>query len=159
MPEPLAVLANRAAAGDADARAELVERVRPLVARLAARLDTRGVRGDLEQAGMVGVLAALNGFDPARGLSFPAYAMPFAVGEMRAALRQAAPVHVSRAGRDLATAVERAVEDATVELGRPPTIGEIAARAELDEEQVVTGLSVRPALRPSSADERLIEEH
>ena len=96
-----------AAAGSSAAKAELVRRMGPLVGRLAARIASERVpRQDLEQAGMVGVLAAVDGFDPSRGTDFEPYATRFALGEMLALARQAAAVHVSRTGRDLAAAVE-----------------------------------------------------
>jgi RNA polymerase sigma-B factor len=144
-------LAVLAASGDAAAKAELVVCMAPLVARLAARLTSSRVpRQDLEQAGMLGVLDAIPGFEPARGTAFEPYATRYALGEMLALGRQAAAVHVSRTGRDLAMAVEAAAVEATAETGVVPTVAEIAERASLDEEQVVTGLRARRALAPPS---------
>jgi RNA polymerase sigma-B factor len=159
--DPAGLLAVRAAAGDAGAKAELVERMSPLVGRLAARLASdRAPHQDLEQAGMVGVLAAIDGFDPARGTAFEPYATRFALGEMLALARQTAAVHVSRTGRDLAGAVEAVAEELTAETGSAPRVDEIAARAGLDEEQVVTGLRARRALaRPRAGEEELLEAH
>ena len=148
MPEAVDPLAIRAAGGDEEARAELVERLMPLLARLARRFAGRAAREDLEQAGVLGVLAALPGYDPSRGVAFAAYATPFAAGEMLAVLRGAAPVHVSRTGRELAATVEAAADAVAAERGRPPSPGEIAAAAGLDEEDVVTGLAARRALAP-----------
>ncbi len=159
--DPAGLLAVRAAAGDAGAKAALVEQMSPLVGRLAARLASNRVpRQDLEQAGMVGVLAAVDGFNPARGTAFEPYATRFALGEMLALARQAAAVHVSRTGRDLAGAVEAVAEELTAETGSAPRVHEIAARAGLDEEQVVTGLRARHALAPPRAgEEGLLEAH
>ena len=150
MAEGTDALAARAADGDPAARAELVERLTPLVARLARRWEGRAAREDLQQAGMVGVLSALDGFDPGRGTAFASYAAPFAVGEMMAVLRGSAPVHVSRTGRDLAAAVETAADALTAAYGRAPSPAEIATAAGLDEEEVVTGLAARRALAPVS---------
>jgi RNA polymerase sigma-B factor len=157
--DPAGRLAVLAAAGDSGAKAELVRQMGPLVGRLAARIASDRVpRQDLEQAGMVGVLAAVDGFDPARGTGFEPYATRFALGEMLALARQAAAVHVSRTGRDLAGAVEAAAGELTTESGAAPTIPEIAARAGLDEEQVVTGLRARRALvAPKGGEEELLE--
>jgi RNA polymerase sigma-B factor len=152
MPEAADALVARAAAGDAGARAELVERLAPLVARLARRLEGRVPREDLEQAGMVGVLSAIPGYDPGRGAAFATYAAPFAIGEMLAVLRASAAVHVSRTGRDLAATVEAAADALTAAHGRAPSPGEIAAAAGLDEEEVVTGLAARRALAPPAPD-------
>lgn len=152
MPETPDALAARAAAGDDAARAELVERLIPLLSRLARRLEGRAADEDLEQAGVVGVLAALPGYDPSRGTAFATYATPFAVGEMLAVLRASAPVHVTRTGRDLAAMVERAADAVTAERGRPPSPDEIAVAAGLDQEEVVTGLAARRALAPPVAE-------
>lgn len=152
MPDATDALAARAARGDGAARAELVERLTPLVARLARRLAGRGPREDLEQAGIVGVLAAIRGYDPARGTAFATYAAPFAVGEMLAVLRGSAPVHVSRTGRDLAATVEATADALTAAQGRAPSPAEIAAAAGLEEEDVVTGLAARRALAPPAPD-------
>jgi RNA polymerase sigma-B factor len=159
--DPAGLLAVRAAAGDDAAKAELVAQMSPLVGRLAGRLASdRAPRQDLEQAGMVGVLAAVDGFDSALGTAFEPYATRFALGEMLALARQTAAVHVSRTGRDLAGAVEAAADQLTAETGSAPRVHEIAARAGLDEEQVVTGLRARRALAPPrGGEEALLEAH
>lgn len=159
--DPAGRLAVRAAAGDIGAKTELVRQMGPLVGRLAARLASDRVpRQDLEQAGMVGVLAAVDGFDPSRGGGFEPYATRYALGEMLSLARRAAPVHVSRTGRDLAAAVEAAAVELTSESGSAPTIHAIAARAGLDEEQVVTGLRARRALAPpKGGEDALLEAH
>jgi RNA polymerase sigma-B factor len=159
--DPAGRLAVLAAAGDIGAKTELVRHMGPLVGRLAARLRSDRVpRQDLEQAGMVGVLAAVDGFDPSRGAGFEPYATRYALGEMLSLARQAAVVHVSRTGRDLAGAVETAADELTAERGSAPTIHEIAARAGLDEEQVVTGLRARGALvPPKGGEDALLEAH
>lgn len=150
-----------AAAGDEAAKAELVAQLRPLLARMAGRLaGDRLPQEDLEQAGVLGVLDALAGFDPAKGVQFEPYATRYALGEMLALGRQAAAVHVSRTGRDLATAVEAAAEELTAETGEAPTVADIARRTSLDEEQVVTGLRARRALAPPRLGEgELLEMH
>jgi RNA polymerase sigma-B factor len=152
MPEAVDALAARAAGGDVVARDELVERLGPMLSRLARRFAGRAQREDLEQAGAIGVLSAIPRYDPERGTPFPAYATPFAVGEMLAVLRGAAPVHVSRTGRDLAAAVEAAADAVAVAKGSPASPAEIAAAAGLDEEEVVTGLAARRALAPPAPD-------
>jgi len=159
--DPAGRLAALAAAGDGAAKAELVRRMSPLVGRLAGRMASARVpRQDLEQAGAVGVLAAIDGFDPDRGAAFEPYAMRYALGEMRALARGAAAVHVSRTGRDLAAAVEAAAADLTAESGAPPTVDAIADRAGLDEEQVVTGLRARRGLAPpAGGHDELLEAH
>jgi RNA polymerase sigma-B factor len=150
-------LAALAASGSDEAKAELLELMRPTVARMAGRLRGRVPRQDLEQAGMLGVLAAADGFDPGRGTPFEAYAARFVLGEMLALARQTPPVHVSRTGRDLAAAVEAAADDLAAGSGSSPTLVAIAERAGLDVEQVVTGLRARHALAPPAGGERELE--
>jgi RNA polymerase sigma-B factor len=153
-------LAALAAAGSDEAKAELVASMRPSVRRMAARFAGRVPRQDLEQAGMVGILAAVDGFDPDRGTPFEAYATRFALGEMLALARQAGPaVHVSRTGRDLAAAVEAAADELAAESGSAPTLDAIAGRAGLDVEQVVTGLRARHALAAPAGGDRELEAH
>jgi RNA polymerase sigma-B factor len=153
-------LAVLAAGGSVDAKAELLALMRPAVGRMAARIaGGRVPRQDLEQAGLVGVLASVDGFDPHRGTLFEAYATRFALGEMLALARQAPPVHVSRAGRDLAAAVEAAADELAAESGSAPTLDAIAERAGLDVEQVVTGLRARHALAPPAGGDRELEAH
>ncbi|HYX85844.1 MAG TPA: sigma-70 family RNA polymerase sigma factor [Gaiellales bacterium] len=156
--DALGPVAVRASAGDPEARTALVEQIRPLVASLAGRFEGRAARDDLEQSGMVGVLAALRGFDPGHGASFEAYATPFIIGEMLDTARQTAPVRVSRTARELAAAVEAAAEEAAAEAGRSPTVAEIAAAADTDEEHVIAGLAARRALATPVSDDRLLEE-
>jgi RNA polymerase sigma factor (sigma-70 family) len=153
MPESPDALAARAARGDAGARDALVEGLLPLARSLARRFEGRAAREDLEQAGVVGLLSAVPGYDPGRGTAFATYATPFVIGEMLAVLRGSAPVRVSRTGRDLAARVEAAAQAFAAAQGRPPSLGEIAEAAELDEEDVVTGLAARGALAPPVPDD------
>jgi RNA polymerase sigma-B factor len=134
------------------ARDELIERLGPMLSRLARRFEGRAQREDLEQAGALGLLSAIPGYDPSRGTAFASYATPFAVGEMLAVLRGAAPVHVSRTGRDLAAAVEAAADAVAAAQGRPASPAEIAAATGLDEEEVVTGLAAGRAMAPPAPD-------
>jgi len=144
-----AELAGRAAEGDADARAQLAEQMRPMVAGLARRFTGAATRADLEQAGMVGVLTAMEGFDPSRGVAFPSYASSFVVGEMaRCARESATGVRVPRSLIDDVRAVDRAVEQFSATHGRAPTVAELAAAAELDAERVVEVLHARRVSRP-----------
>ena len=142
--DPVSELAIRAAADDAEARGELLESVRPLVQGMARRLAGRVPAEELEQAGFVGVLVAVGGFDPEEGTPFVAYAKAFVVGEMLACVRQAAaPVHVPRAVRDARREVDAVIDELTALNARPPTVAEIADASDLDPEQVVEGLHAR----------------
>ena len=142
-------LAARAADGDAAARERLVEQMRPMVAGLARRFTGAATRADLEQAGMVGVLSAVDGFDPSRGVAFGSYASSFVVGEMaRCARESASGVRVPRSLIDDVRAVDRAVEEFSAGHGRAPTVAELAHASELEVERVVEVLHARRVSRP-----------
>ena len=144
-----AELAGRAAEGDAAARERLVEQMRPMVAGLARRFTGAATRADLEQAGMVGVLTAVEGFDQSRGVAFASYASSFVVGEMaRCARESATGVRVPRSLVDDIRAVDRAVEQFSAAHGRAPTVAELAEAGELDMERVVEVLHARRVSRP-----------
>jgi RNA polymerase sigma-B factor len=83
---------------DDDARRRLIELHLPLVRTLAQRFSSRGEQlEDLAQVGAVGLIKAVDRYDPRRGSSFPAYAVPTIVGEIRRHLRDSArPVRVPR---------------------------------------------------------------
>lgn len=86
---------------DPEARRVLIEQHLPLVRSLARRFDSRGEQlEDLTQVGAVGLIKAVDRFDPARGSSLAAYAVPTIVGEIRRHLRDTGqPVHVTRGDR------------------------------------------------------------
>lgn len=95
---------------DPDARRRLIEQHLPLVRALARRFGTHGESlDDLVQVGAVGLIKAVDRFDPARGASLEAYAVPTVLGEIRRHLRDTGqPVHVPRGDRE-AGVVVRAV--------------------------------------------------
>jgi RNA polymerase sigma-B factor len=158
-PEATGLLALRARDGDAAAREALVERLAALIAALAGRFERLVPRADLEQAGMVGVLAAVRGVEPDRAGSFEPYAARFAIGEMLACVRQAAsPVSVPRSVREAARAVEAAIAEAQARGAPSPTIAELARTTRLDEERVVEALQLRRALHPVPADDAAVED-
>jgi RNA polymerase sigma-B factor len=120
-----------------------------MVAGLARRFTGAATRADLEQAGMVGVLTAVDGFDPSRGVAFPSYASSFVVGEMaRCARESATGVRVPRSLLDDVRAVDRAVEQFSAAHGRVPTVAELAGASGLDAERVLEVLHARRVSRP-----------
>jgi RNA polymerase primary sigma factor len=132
-------LVAAAQAGDATARARLVEAFMPLIAS-AARVyrDSAGVeRTELLQEGVVGVLRGLERYDPERGVPFWSYATFWVRQAMQQLVAEVTrPLVLSdRALRQLAR-VKDAHRSAVQELGREPGTAELAARAELSEQQV-----------------------
>jgi RNA polymerase sigma-B factor len=110
-------------AGDGTARSRLVELHLPLVSALARRYRGRGEPlEDLEQAGVVGLLAAIERFDPARGHDLRAYAVPTVDGEIRRHLRDRAPtVRAPRRIHELRSALPALDRELATRLGRAPT--------------------------------------
>lgn len=118
-----------------------------LVHTCAKRFSGKGIEyDDLFQAGCVGLVKAVDGFDPSRGLCFSTYAVPLILGEMRHLFREGGAVKAGRALRALSYRVSRLREQMTATLGRDPSVGELAAELQEDPEQVAqaVGLSVPP---------------
>jgi RNA polymerase sigma-B factor len=158
VPADTAGLAARAAGGDVQARDQLVAELRPMVSALARRFAGSASRADLEQSGVVGVLTAVEGFDPSRRTAFEAYASPFVIGEMaRCARESSAGPRVPRSVRDEQRELERAIEEFTAGHGRMPAVPELAAVSGLEVEQVVELLQVRTVSSPLEID--AVAEH
>jgi RNA polymerase sigma-B factor len=131
--------------GDLDARRELIEQHLSLVRVLAGRFARKGEQlEDLVQVGAVGLIKAVDRYDPGRGSSFAAYAVPTIVGEIRRHLRDTA--HVLRGPRALRTeAPLRAVPlDLEAQAARDPAA---ERRLELGEERVLLERGLRTLAR------------
>jgi RNA polymerase sigma-B factor len=130
-----------------DLRDRLVEAHMPLVIYLARRFSGRNEpMNDLVQVGAIGLLKAIDRFDPDRGLEFSTYATPTILGEIKRHFRDTGwLIHVPRRAQELQTTVNTARAELSQELGRAPTIAELAARIEVDEEIVLEALDAARA--------------
>jgi RNA polymerase sigma-B factor len=139
---------------DETAREALVLRFMPLVRNLARRYDRSSEPfDDLLQVASVGLLKALNRFDPERGCSFPSFAVPTILGEMRRYFRDCGwSVHMPRGDQERALKVREAQETLTAEHGRAPTVNQISVYLELDQEQVIDALQASQAYETLSLD-------
>jgi RNA polymerase sigma-B factor len=110
-----------------------------LARALAKRFARRGHSlEDLTQVAFLGLLKAIDGFDPTRGLQFSTYAMPTILGELKRHMRdQSWGIRPPRRVHDVYLAVERAVDDLAQELGRRPTVAELATEVGLSDEAVL----------------------
>lgn len=107
---------------------ELAEDHLPLVAAMVRRFPRRQADAEeLYQQGCVGLMKALNRYDPAFGTTFSTYAAALILGEMRMLCRAEAPVHVPRGDRELRARIRRASKLLTSHLGREPTVDELAS--------------------------------
>ena len=130
-------------------RDEVVQSNLGLVHACAKRFVGRGIEyDDLFQAGCVGLVKAVDGFESERGLCFSTYAVPLILGEMRHLFREGGAVKVSRSLRSLATQAGRLREKLLSANGREPTVEELAA--ELNIEPALAAQAVCVALPPLS---------
>ena len=119
----------------------------PLVRSLARRYAGRGEPvDDLVQVGAIGLIKAIDRFEPERGLELTTYAVPTIVGELKRHFRDAGwAVHVPRRLKELSSQLNRLVDELGKQLGRSPTIAELAAAAKADEEEVIEALDAAKA--------------
>jgi RNA polymerase sigma-B factor len=138
--------------GDRAARDRLVEEMMPLVHSLARRYAGRGEPvDDLVQVGAIGLIKAIDRFELDRGVELSTYAVPTIVGEIRRHFRDRSwSVHVPRRMKELSLRVSRLVDDLSAELGRAPTVAELAEAADVEEEDVVEALETARAHTPAS---------
>lgn len=134
--------------------AELVRRFTPLARSLAMRYRGGVERtDDLTQVASLALVKALRGFDPDRGRSFKAYAAPTILGELRRHFRDHSwRLHMPRSLQERSMAVGRASDALSDELGRSPTVAQIAERLDLEEEDVLDVLQARESQRSVSLD-------
>jgi RNA polymerase sigma-B factor len=135
-------------------RDALVEGHLPLVEYLARRFAGRGEPlDDLVQVATIGLIKAIDRFDPERGVEFSTYATPTIAGEVKRHFRDKGwAVRVPRRLQELKLALTRASSDLTQKLGRAPTVAELAQYLELSEEDVLEGLESAHAYSTVSLD-------
>lgn len=128
--------------GDQAARDALVVELIPLVRSLALRYAGRGESlEDLVQVGSVGLIKAIDRFDPERGAELTTYAVPTILGEIQRHFRDKVwALHVPRSVKELSVRLSRLLDALTAELERSPTIEELAQAADVDEEDVLEAL-------------------
>jgi RNA polymerase sigma-B factor len=126
----------------AAARAELIEAHLPLVRTLALRFARRGEPlDDLVQAGAIGLIHAVDRYDPSRGHAFEAYAVPTITGEIRRHLRdRCAPVRIPRRTFEEHARILRTRMELAAASGREPSMQEIASAASVPLEDVAAAL-------------------
>jgi RNA polymerase sigma-B factor len=147
-------LLERAHAGDPAARDALVDRFLPLARQLARRYQRGGEPlDDLTQVASLGLLKAIDRFDPTRETAFSSFAVPTILGELKRHFRDKGwAVRVPRDLQELAVKLEPVSEELLRELGRPPTLAEIAERTSVTEEQVLEAREASGAYRAVSLD-------
>ena len=140
--------------GEQAARDRLVEQFMPLARSLARRYGRSSEPfEDLLQVACMGLLKALNRFDPERGHPFPSFAVPTILGEMRRYFRDSGwAVHMPRGMQEQSLRVRDAQEHLTNAHGHAPTVGGLAEYLELDAEDVLETLQALQAYDTLSLD-------
>ena len=132
-------LLSRCAGGDQAAREELVMANIRLVLSLVQRFRGKANSDDLFQVGIVGLMKAIDGFDPSFNVRFSTYAVPMIVGEIRRFVKEGTSIKVSRSMRDIAYKTLKAREEMSV--GRSePSLMEVAAEIDVPYKDVVAAL-------------------
>lgn len=139
---------------DLRAREALVREYLPLARKLASRWrDAPEPFEDLVQVATVGLLGAIDRFDPDRGRAFRSYAIPTILGELKRHFRDHCwKVHVRRSDQELALALRRAGQDLAASRRRTPTVEQLAEYLEITVEQAITGLEAAGTQTLASLD-------
>lgn len=140
--DEIRTLVSQAQAKDEAALATLVANHTDLIWSICHRFKTLG--GDLDdlfQVGCIGLLKAIEGFNPTFDTTLTTYAVPLIIGEIKAYLRSLTPVKVSRQVKMNAYKIALAKDELSKQLGREPSITELANATELDEEHIILALN------------------
>jgi len=142
-------------------RDQLVMMHQNLVRFLAGKFANRGeALEDLVQVGVIGLINAIDRFDPDRGTKFSTYATPTIVGEIRRHFRDKAwSLKVPRRLQELNLAANKAAERLSQQLGRPPTIQDIAQEVGATEEETLEAIELGNAYDTVSLDSKLAHEN
>jgi RNA polymerase sporulation-specific sigma factor len=145
-PQQTAQLLALAKEGDTAAREKLISNNLRLVVGIARRFASRGYEfEDLFQIGTIGLMKAVDKFDPSYNVQFSTYAVPMIIGEIRRFIRDDNPVKVSRALKETAFKSRHVKQRLGQKLGREPTISEIAAEIGINTEELV---AAQEAIQP-----------
>lgn len=135
-------------------RAEVIEDHMAYARRIAARYGGHGeVVEDFVQVAYLGLVKAVDNFDPEHGTGFLGYATPMIMGEIKRYFRDATwDVHVPRRMQELSSALRKVTEALTQELGRSPSVAELAERVKATPEEVIEAMDAASAYTTASLD-------
>lgn len=132
---------KRARAGDKLARDQIIRENMPLVYSIVRRFAGRGYDlEDLGQIGAIGLIKAVDKFDVNYDVKFSTYAVPLIMGEIKRFLRDDGVIKVSRSLKENGWRIKKAQQELALELGRNPTMEEIAGELSMQREEVVMAL-------------------
>lgn len=134
-------LIDKAKSGDKQAQAILVEKNIGLVWSMVKRFQNRGYEtDDLFQIGCIGLIKAINKFDNSFEVRFSTYAVPMIIGEIKRFMRDDGIIKVSRSLKEISSKARITREIMTKELGREPSISEMATRLNIPNEELVMAM-------------------
>ena len=141
--------------GDPAAREELVKRFLPLARQLARRYQrTNEPLDDLMQVASMGLVKAIDRFDPSRGTAFSTYAVPTILGELKRYFRDSGwAVHVPRGMQERVMKLDQASQELHRKLGRSPSASELADELRLTSEEVLEAMEASSAYDAISLEE------
>jgi RNA polymerase sigma-B factor len=150
----------RSRTGDREARARLIEMHMPLARSLAVQYrHAREPLEDLCQVANLGLVKAVDRFDPDRGIAFTSYAVPTILGELKRHFRDRTwTIHVSRSVQESVARVEKATEALRQQLGRYPSVREVGAHCGMSDEEVMEARLAENASRLASLDAPLTRD-
>jgi len=139
---------------DRRARDELIQRFLPLAHKLARRyIRSSEPYEDLAQVASLGLVKAVERFDPTRGYAFTSLAVPTILGELKRYFRDSSwALHVERGAQERARQITAAQHSVSARTGRVPTVSELAQYLELSDEEVLDGLQTAEAYDAVSLD-------
>jgi len=139
---------------DPAVREELVERFLPLARSLANRYaGGPEPTEDLHQVASLGLVKAIEGFNPALGYTFASYAAPTILGELKRHFRdRGRQVHLPRGLQERIAQIDKAVDVLPTRLGKAPSADDVAAHTGLNLEDVLEAMEAASARRPYSLD-------
>jgi RNA polymerase sigma-B factor len=154
-----ALFEEHARTGDRHVRNELIVRYRWVAVHCSKRFVGRGVAmADLLQVAQLGVLRAVERFDPEYGVNFPTFAIPTVLGELRRHFRdQAWTISVPRRFKDACLDIGTATDRLAQRLGRMPSVDEVAAEVRSTPAEVRAAMAAGQGYSPSSLD-RVVDD-
>ncbi|HHY06074.1 MAG TPA: RNA polymerase sporulation sigma factor SigF [Clostridia bacterium] len=155
--EEMTELLQKVQTGDGEAREKLINCNLRLVFSLVQRFSNRGYESeDLFQIGTIGLIKAIDKFDLSYNVKFSTYAVPMIIGEIRRFLRDDSPIKISRSLKENAYRINKKRETLTKQLGREPTLQEIAAKLDIPLEEII--ISLEAMQMPTSIYETLYQD-
>lgn len=158
--EDEALLRRFARTRDTSTRDEIAMRFMPLARSLALRYRSGGEAvEDLIQVANLGLIKAIDRYEPERSSGFVAYASPTILGELRHHFRDRSwSVRLPRSLQERSLKIAEVEADARAELQRPPSVGEVAKRADLEEHEVIEAMQADQARRTTSLDRPRVQD-